>query len=91
MNIVSHQRSGVSKSVFRVTLCALPFALSLVGAMLFALCVSAQAQQPKKVPRIGYLGNTISTSATDVKAFRERLRELGLHRRAEHYNRVPVL
>ena len=24
-------------------------------AMLFALCSSAEAQQPKKVPRIGYL------------------------------------
>ena len=24
-------------------------------AMLFALCASAEAQQPKKVPRIGYL------------------------------------
>ena len=66
--------------------------LSIVLAViLLAVAVTAQAQQPKKVPRIGYLGNTISTSATDVKAFRERLRELGLHRRAEHYNRVPVL
>jgi hypothetical protein len=27
-------------------------------AMLFALCSSAEAQQPTKVPRIGYLSNT---------------------------------
>ncbi len=26
-----------------------------LAAMLFALCSPAQAQQPKKVPRIGYL------------------------------------
>ena len=37
----------------------------------------ADAQQPKKVARIGYLGNTVSTSANDLKLFRERLRELG--------------
>ena len=28
-----------------------------LGAMLFALCVPATAQQPKKVPRIGYLSS----------------------------------
>jgi hypothetical protein len=27
-------------------------------ALLFALCSSAEAQRPKKVPRIGYLSNT---------------------------------
>jgi putative ABC transport system substrate-binding protein len=37
----------------------------------------AWAQQPKKIARIGYLGNTASTSAIDMKLFRERLRELG--------------
>src|SRR5262245_48032469 len=33
------------------------FPLAL-GALLFALCGFASAQQPKKVPRIGYLSNT---------------------------------
>jgi hypothetical protein len=33
----------------------LPFALSLVGAMLFAPCSTAEAQQRAKIPRIGYL------------------------------------
>ena len=44
-------------------------------AMLFALCVSAQAQQPKKVPRIGYLGR--SRSSAVVEAFQQGLRDLG--------------
>ena len=47
-------------------------------AMLFALCSSAEAQQPKKVPRIGYLtafaGDTESIRA---EAIRQGLRELG--------------
>ena len=54
--------------------------LSLVAAMLFAFAVLADAQQPKKIPRIGYLGgNTASgqPGALGMKTFRERLRELG--------------
>jgi putative ABC transport system substrate-binding protein len=43
--------------------------------MLFALCVSAEAQQPKKVPPIGYLSGAITSSRHD--AFRQGLRELG--------------
>ena len=46
-------------------------------ALLLALSFSADAQQPKKVARVGYLGNTASTSAIDMKTFRERLSELG--------------
>jgi len=46
--------------------------------MLFALCSSAEAQQPKKVPRIGYLGaNPRSTNPARIDAFRQGLRELG--------------
>jgi putative ABC transport system substrate-binding protein len=46
--------------------------------MLLALCLTAEAQQPKKVPRIGYLA-TGSASAVSrlTEAFREGLRELG--------------
>jgi putative tryptophan/tyrosine transport system substrate-binding protein len=49
-----------------------------ICAMLFALCSSAEAQQPKKVPRIGYLlpGNPTSESA-DSEGIRQALRELG--------------
>jgi putative ABC transport system substrate-binding protein len=45
-------------------------------AILFALCSSAGAQQPKKVPRIGYLTSTGRDSA-NVEAFRQGLKELG--------------
>ena len=50
------------------------FALS---AMLFAFCSSANAQQPKKVARICYLGNTVTVEEAMMKPFRERLREIG--------------
>jgi putative ABC transport system substrate-binding protein len=44
--------------------------------MLFALCASAGAQQPKKVHRVGFLGGSVSESAR-IEAFRQGLRELG--------------
>src|SRR5262245_9703577 len=51
------------------------FALS---AMLFALCVSAEAQQPKKVPRIGYLSSGDPTSESPrSEGIRLALRERG--------------
>ena len=51
---------------------------ALIVAMLILTGLPlAWAQQPKKIARIGYLGNTASTSAIDMKLFRERLRELG--------------
>ena len=34
-----------------------------VGAMLFALCVSAEAQQPGKVTRLGWLASASPTPA----------------------------
>ena len=47
-------------------------------ALLFALCVSAEAQQPKKVPRIGFLTTVSPSTISDrVEAFRQGLRELG--------------
>jgi putative ABC transport system substrate-binding protein len=46
--------------------------------MLFALCVSAEAQQPVKIPRIGILISTSPSNATRrVQAFQQGLRELG--------------
>ena len=44
--------------------------------MLLALCVSAQAQQPKKIPRIGVLRPGLP-AAPNYEAFRQGLRELG--------------
>jgi putative ABC transport system substrate-binding protein len=51
------------------------FALS---AMLFALCIPAQAQQTKKIPKIGYLTNDfLAVDAPRRNAFRQGLRDLG--------------
>ena len=51
----------------------------VICAMLLVLCVSAEAQQPKKVPQIGYISGT--GNATDqgpyVEALRQGLRDLG--------------
>ena len=68
MKVVSTQWSVVSKGLFLVALCA----------MLLVLCVSAPAQQPKKVPRIGYLmGAPSEAQSARTAAFRQGLRELG--------------
>ena len=68
MTVVRSPWSVVSKNLFRVALCA----------MLFALCVSAHAQQPGKVFRIGYLDpSTASASAVLVDAFQQELSKLG--------------
>jgi putative ABC transport system substrate-binding protein len=45
--------------------------------MLFALCLPAGAQQPKKVPRIGYLAGSAATESTRAEAIRVALCELG--------------
>jgi putative tryptophan/tyrosine transport system substrate-binding protein len=50
----------------------------LVAAMLLAIAVLADGQQPKKVPRIGYLsGTSFSVNSARVEAFRQGLHELG--------------
>src|SRR5215471_16621000 len=47
-------------------------------ALLLALCASAEAQQPKKVFRIGYLSSGSPSSAKEtVETFRQGLRERG--------------
>jgi putative ABC transport system substrate-binding protein len=49
-----------------------------VGALLFALCAYAEAQQPKAVPRIGVLSvASLASQAPRYEAFRQGLRELG--------------
>ena len=51
----------------------------LVLTILLAICPSAKAQRPKKIPRIGYLsgaGNP-SNPGPNVEAFRRGLQELG--------------
>jgi putative ABC transport system substrate-binding protein len=49
-----------------------------LGALLFALCFSAWAQQPTKVLRSGYLSNTNpAVESARAEAIRLALRELG--------------
>ena len=49
-----------------------------LSAVLLAFCVSAEAQQPKKVPQIGYLAGTgPDAQLARIEAFRQGLRELG--------------
>jgi putative ABC transport system substrate-binding protein len=49
-----------------------------LGAMLSALSFPAEAQQPKKIPRIGFLsGISPSSNSARIGAFRQGLRELG--------------
>jgi putative tryptophan/tyrosine transport system substrate-binding protein len=58
----------MKKEVLALALCA----------VLFALWLPAPAQQPKKVPRIGFLGtSSASALAARIEAFRQGLRELG--------------
>jgi putative ABC transport system substrate-binding protein len=71
-------------------------------AMLFALSVSAEAQQPKKVPRLGYLSNSDAASeSARSEGIRLALRERGYieaqnvateYRYAEgKFDRLPAL
>ena len=64
------QAVGNSKNL-KLVACAL-------CAVILALCFPAAAQQPTKVPRIGYLtGNPFSNSPARTEALRQGLRELG--------------
>jgi putative ABC transport system substrate-binding protein len=51
--------------------------IAVLCAVLFALCLPVQAQQPAKIPRIGLLYASASGNAHRVEAFRQGLRELG--------------
>ena len=49
----------------------------LLGAMLLALSFPASAQQPAKIPRIGFLTGSPTVFPGRIEAFRQGLRELG--------------
>jgi len=55
----------------------------VLGAMLLALCLPVKAQQPKSVPRIGFLSRDLhpadfrAPAPRNLEAFRQGLRELG--------------
>ena len=63
---------------FVFTLSTMRFALSFLGAMLSALCVPANAQQPTKVWKVGVLvSGSPSLNAARDEGLRQGLRELG--------------
>jgi len=52
--------------------------LSLLATIILTTAPFAEAQQPAKIPRIGYLsGGSLSNLAARIEAFRQGLRELG--------------
>jgi len=79
MTEIRSQRSGVSgrwRSLGRKLMTKKVIGLAL-GALLFALSVSADAQQTGKIFRIGFLDpSTASGSAVLVEAFRQELSKL---------------
>ena len=59
---------NMNRKITALTLCA----------MLLALCLPVWAQQPSKIPRIGYLtAGSLSAQSARIEAFRQGLRELG--------------
>jgi putative tryptophan/tyrosine transport system substrate-binding protein len=55
-----------------------PIICLALAALLLALSLPAEAQQPKKIARIGYVfGSTPAATAHNIEAFRRGLRELG--------------
>jgi len=74
------------------------FSLTL-SAVLVALCASAVAQQPGKIPKLGWLASASTTPSLN-DAFRRGLRELGYidgknivieYRRAEKADQLPAI
>jgi len=62
-------------------------------ALFVALCGSVAAQQPKKVPRIGYVRvvGAPSPSGPNVEAFRRGLREILARLNARNFRRGDIL
>jgi hypothetical protein len=61
-------RKLMRKKIFGLALCA----------VLFALSVPTEAQQPTKTPRLGFLSaSSLSAVSARIEAFRQGLRELG--------------
>ena len=63
----------------------------LLATVFLATVSIAEPQQPKKVPRIGYLAvSDAATESTRAEAIRLALRALGYIVRTEHRHRVPI-
>ncbi len=65
------------RKFFGLTLCAMPFALSLLCALLFALCFPVEAQQTRKVYRIGFLSGGFPGPTHWTSKIRGELQKLG--------------
>jgi len=79
MTEVRSQRSVVSDTSGPLSVVRKRILCLALSAMLFALCFPAHAQQPTKIPRIGYLALAArpSTNPLRLDAFRQGLRQLG--------------
>ena len=68
---VSREAKVVRKQVRREVLA------SALGALLLAFCISVEAQQTGKIPRIGFLSGGFPGSTIGIERIRRELRELG--------------
>ncbi len=65
--------------------------VGLLTTLLLITLPSAEAQQPKKVPRIGYLSTGDPASESDpFRGNSAGSARAWLHRRTEHRHRVPI-
>jgi ABC-type uncharacterized transport system substrate-binding protein len=65
------EKSGIDSMTEKVLIC-------LLATVLLTTASITEAQQPTKIPRIGYLSpNSASTNPARIEAFRQGLRELG--------------
>ncbi len=72
MTEFSGQKSQISKAT------AFGTVVLALCSLLLAPCSAVEAQQPTKIPRIGYLDGALpSTNAARIDAFRQALRQLG--------------
>jgi putative ABC transport system substrate-binding protein len=77
MTVISSQWSVVTENRRAATMSG-KILIWLLATVLLTTASLAAAQQPTKVPRIGYLGGTSpSANAARIEAFRQGLRELG--------------
>ena len=75
--MIRFQVAGFCKNL-RVELIHTKFMLLTLSALLLALSVSAQAQPPQKIPRLGYLSyGSVEIDKSLLAALQQGLRELG--------------
>ena len=80
-NCSMKERKRVKRKIFTLLCWLLIF---------FSWPVPAEAQQPKKVPRIGYLSSSTQLLIPPVRGNSAGSARAWLHRRTEHRHRVPI-